>query len=73
MHPDALLAKCSIPEEDLHVRDEEDLIHSQYSAGSIVWARVGSWPWWPAIVDDCPDTERFYWLDGFSDIPVCDV
>lgn len=63
------MANCSVPEEPLRVTDEEDLIHSEYSAGSLVWARLPGWPWWPAMVDDCPDTEQFYWLDGFSDIP----
>ncbi|KAG7307489.1 hypothetical protein JYU34_007688 [Plutella xylostella] len=68
-NPDKTMADCSIPESPLRVRDEEDLIHSEYSAGSVVWARLPGWPWWPAMVDDCPDTEQFYWLDGFSDIP----
>lgn len=69
MNPDPAKANCSIPEASIPVRDEEDLIHSEYSAGSVVWARMTGWPWWPAMVDDCPDTEQYYWLDGFSDIP----
>lgn len=69
MNPDPSYASCSIPEAPLRLRDEEDLIHSLYTAGSLVWARLAGWPWWPAMVDDCPDTEQFYWLDGFSDIP----
>ncbi|CAG5020356.1 unnamed protein product [Parnassius apollo] len=69
MNPDKNLASCSAPEDPIHLRDEEDLIHSRFGAGSVVWARLPGWPWWPAMVDDCPDTEQFYWLDGFSDIP----
>ncbi|XP_050345510.1 zinc finger CW-type PWWP domain protein 1-like isoform X2 [Nymphalis io] len=69
MNPDSSLASCSIPEVPIHIRDEEDLIHSEYAAGSLVLARMPGWPWWPAMVDDCPDTEQYYWLDGFSDIP----
>ncbi|XP_073943405.1 uncharacterized protein [Choristoneura fumiferana] len=69
MNPEKSMANCSVPEAPLRVTDEEDLIHSEYSAGSLVWARLPGWPWWPAMVDDCPDTEQFYWLDGFSDIP----
>ncbi|XP_063359299.1 zinc finger CW-type PWWP domain protein 1-like [Cydia amplana] len=69
MNPDKSLADCSAPETPLRISDEEDLIHSEYSAGSLVWARLPGWPWWPAMVDDEPDTEQFYWLDGFSDIP----
>ncbi|CAH2109306.1 unnamed protein product [Euphydryas editha] len=67
--PEQPLASCSAAEVPLRMHDEEDLIHSEYAAGSLVLARVAGWPWWPAMVDDCPDTEQYYWLDGFSDIP----
>ncbi|CAG9585232.1 unnamed protein product [Danaus chrysippus] len=69
MNSDKSLASCSAPESPILLHDEEDLIHNEYSAGSLVLARIPGWPWWPAMVDDCPDTEQFYWLDGFSDIP----
>ncbi|XP_068629660.1 zinc finger CW-type PWWP domain protein 1-like [Battus philenor] len=69
MNPDSNFKKCSIPEEEIHLHQEEDLIHSRFTAGSIVWVKLYNWPWWPAMVDDCPDTEQYYWLDGFSDIP----
>ncbi|KPJ06223.1 Zinc finger CW-type PWWP domain protein 1 [Papilio machaon] len=69
MNPDKNLANCSDPEAPIQLHDEEDLIHSRFSAGSIVWVKLQGWPWWPAMVDDCPDTEQFYWLYGFSDIP----
>ncbi|XP_013145983.1 PREDICTED: zinc finger CW-type PWWP domain protein 1-like [Papilio polytes] len=69
MNPDKSLADCSAPEVRILLHDEEDLIHSRFSAGSIVWVKMAGWPSWPAMVDDCPDTEQFYWLDGFSDIP----
>ncbi|CAH2086250.1 unnamed protein product [Euphydryas editha] len=69
MNPEQPLASCSAAEVPLRMHDEEDLIHSEYAAGSLVLARVAGWPWWPAMVDDCPDTEQYYWLDGFSDIP----
>lgn len=67
---DATLNKCSIPEIPIPIREIEDLVYGEYAAGSVVLARLGGWPWWPAMVDDCPDTEQYYWLDGFSDIPV---
>ncbi|XP_072943783.1 uncharacterized protein [Epargyreus clarus] len=69
MNPDTTLATCSAPEVPICLHDEEDLIHSEYAAGSVVLARMPGFPWWPAMVDDCPDTEQYYWLDGFSDIP----
>lgn len=49
---------------------EEDLIENKYNAGSLVWGRVDDHPWWPAIVDDCPETLQFYELEGRSIIPV---
>ncbi|XP_041977469.1 zinc finger CW-type PWWP domain protein 1-like [Aricia agestis] len=69
MNPDTTKANCSEPEDPVPFNEEEDLIHSEYSAGSLVVAQLPGWPWWPAMVDDCPDTEQYYWLDGFSDIP----
>ncbi|XP_049867518.1 zinc finger CW-type PWWP domain protein 1-like [Pectinophora gossypiella] len=69
MNPDKTAASCSVPEVPIRLHDEEDLIHGEYAAGSLVWAQLAGWPWWPAMVDDCPDTEQYYWLDGFSDIP----
>ncbi|CAH4037270.1 zinc finger CW-type PWWP domain protein 1-like isoform X1 [Pieris brassicae] len=67
LHPDII--SCSVPEEEIPLQVEADLLHSEYSVGSIVIARFGDWPWWPAMVDDDPDTEQFYWIDGLSDIP----
>lgn len=61
---------CALPEKQPTPLEEEDLIHNVYTAGSIVWGRLAGFPWWPAIVDDDPDTEQYYWLNGFSDIPV---
>jgi hypothetical protein len=61
---------CAAPEVRPTPLEEEDLIHNIYTAGSIVWGRLAGYPWWPAMVDDCPDTEQYYWLNGFSDIPV---
>ncbi|KAJ2952943.1 hypothetical protein O0L34_g7314 [Tuta absoluta] len=69
MNKDKSAADCSVPEAPLRLRDEDDLIHSEYTAGSLVLARLSGWPWWPAMVDDDPDTEQYYWIDGFSDIP----
>ncbi|VVC96919.1 unnamed protein product [Leptidea sinapis] len=34
---------------EIEAHDEEDLIHSEYSAGSLVLARLPGWPWWPAM------------------------
>lgn len=46
------------------------MIFNKYSPGSLVWAKLSGYPWWPAMVEDDPDLEQFYWLNEFSDIPV---
>jgi len=64
---------CAAPEKPPTPLEEEDLIHNIYTAGSIVWGRLAGYPWWPAMVDDDPDIEQYYWLNSFSDIPVSDI
>ncbi|KAK9890615.1 hypothetical protein WA026_011978 [Henosepilachna vigintioctopunctata] len=62
-NPDELHNKCEIPEEKFPAHVQADWIDNIYNAGSLVWARLEGFPWWPAIVDDDPDTECYYWLD----------
>jgi hypothetical protein len=64
---------CAAPEKPPTPLEEEDLIHNIYTAGSVVWGRLDGYPWWPAMVDDDPDTEQYYWLNSFSDIPVSNI
>lgn len=64
MNPDPEHNKCTDPE--VVVEDEEFLIHNLYNAGSIVWAKMDGFPWWPAMVEDDPDTEDYFWLEGDS-------
>ncbi|GLV37671.1 hypothetical protein CBL_13944 [Carabus blaptoides fortunei] len=68
-NPDTNYNACIIPEKPINAYVEYDLIHNEYTAGSIVWAKLYDYPWWPAMVDDCPDTEQYYWLDVYSNIP----
>ncbi|KAE8737523.1 hypothetical protein FOCC_FOCC017010 [Frankliniella occidentalis] len=69
MHPDEEQNNCNAPEKRESLRVEEDMIFSEYSPGSLVWARLSGYPWWPAMVEDDPDLECFFWLNEFSDIP----
>lgn len=57
---------CEAPEIGPTSFELMDFINNQFNAGSIVWARVSGYPWWPAMVDDDPDTEQYYWLDDFD-------
>lgn len=67
MNPDEYHNNCKIPEE---IEDEESLINNLYNAGSIVWAKVEGYPWWPAMVDDDPDYGQYFWLEQNIDDPV---
>ncbi|EGI62651.1 Zinc finger CW-type PWWP domain protein 1 [Acromyrmex echinatior] len=67
---DKTIASCLIPEVPKTETVEEDLIENKYNCGSLVWAHMHNYPWWPAIVDDCPENLRYYELKESSIIPV---
>ncbi|KAF6209827.1 hypothetical protein GE061_015578 [Apolygus lucorum] len=48
--------------------EEDDEVNLRFHHGSIVVAKLGRFPWWPAMVDVCPDTGDIYWLDDFEDL-----
>ncbi|CAL7940080.1 unnamed protein product [Xylocopa violacea] len=60
MNSDKSIASCDIPECPIPLAVKSTIINNAYNAGSIVWARVKGFPWWPGIVNDCPDTLTFY-------------
>ncbi|KAJ8952142.1 hypothetical protein NQ318_018478 [Aromia moschata] len=64
MNPDDAHNKCSDPEKA--DEDEEYLIENLYNAGSVVWAKMDGYPWWPAMVEDDPDVEDYFWLEDNS-------
>jgi len=38
----------------------------RYPSGSVVWAKMEESPWWPGLVDFCPDSEEYYWMEEGS-------
>ncbi|XP_076761330.1 uncharacterized protein LOC143429526 [Xylocopa sonorina] len=60
MNSDKSIASCDIPECRIPLAIESTIIHNAFNAGSIVWAHIKGFPWWPGIVNDCPDTLTFY-------------
>ncbi|KAK9294861.1 hypothetical protein QLX08_010672 [Tetragonisca angustula] len=62
MNSDKSMASCDIPEHPKSQAIKTDLIENDYNAGSIVWARIKGYPWWPGIVNDCPETCTYYKL-----------
>ncbi|CAI9740683.1 hepatoma-derived growth factor-related protein 2 isoform X3 [Octopus vulgaris] len=57
MNPDATQNDCSIPEIDYC---DEEFIFTRYTEGSLVWARVEGYPWWPAMVEIDPDYTSYF-------------
>lgn len=61
MNDDSDYNKCSLPEVDWSDETEkEDYVYTKYNLGSIVWAKMASYPSWPAMVDDDPSCDLFY-------------
>uniref|UniRef100_A0A8D8V8K2 Zinc finger CW-type PWWP domain protein 1 n=1 Tax=Cacopsylla melanoneura TaxID=428564 RepID=A0A8D8V8K2_9HEMI len=61
---------CDVPKEEPSALEEEHFIQDAYNAGSVVRAKLDDCPWWPAMIDDDPNIETFYWLDGIGDQPL---
>ncbi|XP_039268005.2 uncharacterized protein LOC120343006 isoform X1 [Styela clava] len=59
-NPDKNLASCSAVEEEWHSSSQDSFIYTQFSPGSIVWAKMAGYPSWPAMVDIDPDFNTFY-------------
>lgn len=36
------------------------MIHNKYNAGSIVYAKISNFPWWPAMVEDNPEYLTYF-------------
>ena len=48
------------------VESDEDVISVDYSCGSMVWVKFSGYPWWPCMVDYCPEVEETFLLDEES-------
>ncbi|XP_046724831.1 uncharacterized protein LOC124398656 isoform X2 [Silurus meridionalis] len=55
---DLALKSCSDPEEKSSV-PEEEMFFCSLVPGSLVWARQSGYPWWPAMVEQDPNTEEY--------------
>ncbi|XP_033763559.1 uncharacterized protein LOC117344830 isoform X2 [Pecten maximus] len=59
MNKDTTYNSCEKKEQ---AYDESEHFYTKYSEGSVVWARMVGYPWWPAMVEIDPDTETFFEL-----------
>jgi len=61
MNDDPDFNRCLYPEVDWSDETiKEDYVYTKYNLGSIVWAKMASYPSWPAMVDDDPSCDLFY-------------
>ena len=63
MNRDKKANSCRSREGGESVEEDEEYVNVAFTAGSLVWARVKGYPWWPAMVDYCPDSEEYYWIE----------
>ena len=42
---------------------DSDKIDIKFSCGSLVWAKLKGFPWWPGMIDNCPDSDDYFWVD----------
>ena len=67
MNPNPLNNSCEKGASEEFVEGNEEFVDTKYASGSMVWAKMKGYPWWPALVDFCPDTDEFYWLDSWNE------
>ena len=67
MNPNPVFNSCAKGASEEFVEGNEEFVDTQYAAGSMVWAKMKGYPWWPALVDFCPDTDEYYWLDSWNE------
>ncbi|KAL8574870.1 hypothetical protein ACOMHN_044892 [Nucella lapillus] len=56
MNADEECNSCDAPQQEY---DESDHIFTRYTLGSLVWAKMDGFPWWPAMVDTDPDCDIY--------------
>lgn len=54
---------CDKLEEDY---SQLEFIHNKFTEGSIVWAKMQGFPWWPAMVETDPDRGEFMLHNGID-------
>jgi hypothetical protein len=62
---------CDTPEQSWDKENEDNFVYAEFTEGSIVWAKMDGYPWWPAMVQNDPDLRTFYEADDMNPmIPV---
>ena len=62
MNPDESINDCGKGEGD-DVESDEEFVSVEYTCGSLVWIKFTGYPWWPGMVDYCPEKEDTFLVD----------
>ncbi|ELU07127.1 hypothetical protein CAPTEDRAFT_189024, partial [Capitella teleta] len=61
LHPDEAYNSCEKAEQPYNDEAHKvDYIYTAYTEGSLVWAKMAGYPWWPAMVQNDPEAEIFF-------------
>ncbi|XP_046839942.1 zinc finger CW-type PWWP domain protein 1-like [Xenia sp. Carnegie-2017] len=70
MNPDTTRKQCTASQETCDSQDDFDVVYTPFVQGSLVWAKVQGYPWWPGIVEDDPDYKCCYETDDSDVNPI---
>ncbi|VDH98987.1 Hypothetical predicted protein [Mytilus galloprovincialis] len=59
MNKDKRYNSCDIEEQNYN---EDEHIFTNFAEGSVVWAKMAGFPWWPAMIEIDPDSESYFML-----------
>ncbi|XP_075925379.1 uncharacterized protein LOC116948411 isoform X5 [Petromyzon marinus] len=57
MNKDTMYNSCSTAEEDCSYESD---VETDLQPGSLVWAKQFGYPWWPGMVENDPETEKYF-------------
>ncbi|XP_071946149.1 uncharacterized protein [Antedon mediterranea] len=60
---DVMYNTCDKPEVDWkNVEQQQGFVDTKFTVGTIVWAKLAGYPWWPAMVEEDPNVGEYFWL-----------
>ncbi|KAK3706419.1 hypothetical protein QZH41_018633 [Actinostola sp. cb2023] len=71
MNTDCNYNTCEASQEAFDSQDEDfDVVYTSFPEGSIVWAKVAGYPWWPGMMESDPDYGYYCETEENSRVPV---
>ncbi|XP_063408667.1 myb-like protein X isoform X2 [Mytilus trossulus] len=59
LNTDKRYNSCDTDEQNYN---EDEHIFTNFAEGSVVWAKMAGFPWWPAMIEIDPDSESYFML-----------